>query len=244
MKKIFSKAFSLVELMVTLVVVAILTAAMAPVITKRLKSKEITVVQGSSGSNEVSTDCGGLFNEDCKLCNINFCLECEKTCEDGTYKNISRCNCTSCETHCDFCTTCDSVGCLSCETDYKLENGICKLSATTKEFITAGTHELTVPAGVTQLNVTLVSGGAGGGGGAAIDMNEYFVVSDDGSFIQDEFQSRFLPEDYCVLQETVWSFENLSAVTLIKKELTFGWALLIFHILLSCYNCRPLSEKQ
>ena len=42
MSKWFKKAFSLVELMVTLVVVAILTAAMAPVITKRLKSKEIT----------------------------------------------------------------------------------------------------------------------------------------------------------------------------------------------------------
>ena len=51
------KAFSIVEILVALVVVSCLTAAMAPVITKKLKASSVTVLGGNGGS-ETTTEAG------------------------------------------------------------------------------------------------------------------------------------------------------------------------------------------
>ena len=64
------EAFSLVELMVSLVVVSCITAALTPVITKKLKSTSISVTAGSSNQNlEFKQDCSEDFSADCLLCN-------------------------------------------------------------------------------------------------------------------------------------------------------------------------------
>ena len=43
------RAFSIIEILVALVVVSVITAALAPVITKKLKSSSITVLGGHGG---------------------------------------------------------------------------------------------------------------------------------------------------------------------------------------------------
>ncbi|MBQ9150204.1 type II secretion system protein, partial [bacterium] len=68
----YKAAFSLVEILVALIVVSLITAALAPVITKKLSSAGITIVGGGSG--------GGLNNE-----NTNVPIE-DCTVEyNGTY---------------------------------------------------------------------------------------------------------------------------------------------------------------
>lgn len=187
MEKTILRAFSLVELMVTLIVISCLVAALAPVITKKLKSQGITIVGGDddSGGGEVSTDCSGLFNEDCKLCNVNFCMQCEKVCTDGYYKNIARCNCLNCETYTPNCATCDSVGCLSCKSGFKFTDGLCKLNSIEQEYTSSGVYTFVVPEGVDELEVTLVSGGAGGGGGSTIAKTQSFVHSGNANITAD-----------------------------------------------------------
>lgn len=175
-------AFSLVELMMSLITISLITAAMAPVISKKISAGTINVGSFAGGSGETSTDCEGLFNADCKLCNINFCLDCEKTCADGEYKDIPNCMCSTCKSkYGSGCAECNLNKCVRCKTDFKLlEDGTCKLDVVTKNFTTAGNHTFVVPDGVEELIVTLVSGGAGGGGGGATDKSDTFVISGTG----------------------------------------------------------------
>ena len=51
MKKIFYLAFSLVEIVVALIIFSVITAALAPIITKKLKSTGITIGGGDGGTN-------------------------------------------------------------------------------------------------------------------------------------------------------------------------------------------------
>ena len=89
-KRIFG--FSLIELMVTLVIVSVVTAAMAPVITKKIKSNSLSV----SSVNDISSNCSEKYSADCKLCLPNKCLSCIKTCPEGQNLNIATCACSSC----------------------------------------------------------------------------------------------------------------------------------------------------
>ncbi len=89
-------AFSLVEILVALIIVSLIIAAMAPVITKKLSSAGITIVGGGSGSAASSASCGdGTYWDDelkyCKVCSYKtpHCIDCNETsgvcsvCEDG-----------------------------------------------------------------------------------------------------------------------------------------------------------------
>ena len=78
------KAFSLIELTISLITISCIMAAFAPIITKKLKIS-------SSSSSPISTvkpECS-KFSEDCKLCYSNSCLICNKNCNENEYKNIS-----------------------------------------------------------------------------------------------------------------------------------------------------------
>ena len=78
-------AFSVVEILVSLIVLSALSAVFAPMITKRLNVKSVNV---KLPKMVVSTDCKFLF-EDCMLCNKNTCLVRQKSqndnlCPDGS----------------------------------------------------------------------------------------------------------------------------------------------------------------
>ena len=70
--------FSLVEILVALIIVSLIMAALAPVITKKLSSAGITIVGGGSGGggSGVSTSCAAL-DENCTLCMGSECVVCK-----------------------------------------------------------------------------------------------------------------------------------------------------------------------
>ena len=97
-----SKAFSLVEILVALIIVSLITAAMAPIITKKLSSSGITISGGGGGGGVPSAGACGMgqyFDMDeqvCKHCpeghfcdgfNKLVCLAGTSTSADGTDKH-------------------------------------------------------------------------------------------------------------------------------------------------------------
>ncbi len=135
------KGFSLVELSVSLIVISLLAASFAPVITKKLSKNNITV--GSFGGGGASLECRGI--SDCILCKDNICYTCIKnkeTCATGTYLDNSTCSCkpcsdimagctsctkggvctssTACSIFGDYCIQCSVAECEQCRTGYNL----------------------------------------------------------------------------------------------------------------------------
>lgn len=110
MKKMikFLKAFSLVELMISLIVISLISAAFAPVITKKLSNGIITI--GSFGGNNNSGS--GEVN-----CPSNI------TCEAGYYLD-GTCKCQHCSD--PNCTYCAHNACSICNDGFTLINGKCE----------------------------------------------------------------------------------------------------------------------
>ena len=112
--------FSLIELMISLITVSCITAAFAPVISKKIRTTNIVSV----GSKSINCK-----NEDCLYCDAtgNVCYICNKDCEDTEYLDIQNCNCVSCS------EASGATGvCLKCKYDRKNGGGICTLSGCPK----------------------------------------------------------------------------------------------------------------
>ena len=93
MLKIFKSGFSLIELMISLIIISLIAAAFVPVITKKLARSSI--VAGSFGNNSsggVSENCSNI-SEDCALCAGDTCLSCKKTCSAGETLDTTNCTC-------------------------------------------------------------------------------------------------------------------------------------------------------
>jgi len=116
-------AFSLVELMVTLVVVAVITAAMVPVITKKIKSQEVVIGTGGKNSNnlEFNQDCSA-WGLECALCFDDRCSLCTKVCESFEYVNTPDCTCQNCINKDEKCISCTSKSCNKCDIGYGLDS--------------------------------------------------------------------------------------------------------------------------
>ena len=115
--KSFFKGFSLVELMISLITISLISAAFAPIITKKLSSMGITVGSfGGNGNNSggtTPTGCtsdmtcqkGYYLDEDCvcQKCNVAHCLECPGTgnycqsCKEGYINKDGLCMSEACE---------------------------------------------------------------------------------------------------------------------------------------------------
>lgn len=105
------KAFSLVEILVALIIVSLITAAMAPVITKKLSSSAVTIVGGGSGDGSGS---GAPV--------VNACAG--KYCTIGKYPDENNgCKCTTCSA--PFCISCQNDVCDECLDGYDLIGGEC-----------------------------------------------------------------------------------------------------------------------
>ena len=113
-------AFSLIEVMVALLVVAIIVAALAPVITKRMQRDIV-------GRSRISTSCSSLFPEGyCGMCYLNpkSCIVCTKVCKSDEFQNVSECSCVKCSIHHNDsnCTRCNSKYCTQCKQGYYLDS--------------------------------------------------------------------------------------------------------------------------
>ena len=119
------RAFSLVELMISLIIISLVAAAFTPIITKKLSSSSI--ISGNMG--KIITKCEENFGENCKLCTNNYCINCTLSCpQEGTFLNSDVCKCQDCSKFDSsdgiFCQSCKQKGCEKCSSGY-IENGYC-----------------------------------------------------------------------------------------------------------------------
>lgn len=109
-----NKGFSLVEILVALIIVSLITAAMAPMITKKLSSSGIVIGGGGSGGGGgggATLACGDI--PDCILCKDSICYTCIKdkeTCETGNFLDEPSCSCKPCSDIMSGCTSCTKGG--------------------------------------------------------------------------------------------------------------------------------------
>lgn len=117
------KAFSLIELLISLIIISIITAAFSPILIKKLKRSNI--IGAPSGA---ITKCDKI-NTNCKLCIKDTCIKCELNCSSNQYKDTGSCICKNCNTFNAACLSCNSTGCLRCKAGYGLNNGSCTACA-------------------------------------------------------------------------------------------------------------------
>ncbi len=136
------KAFSLVEILVALIMVSLITAAIAPVITKKLSSAGITIAGGGSGGGAGSAyknDCADIVAH-CALCTSDKCVVCKNTYDlqdDGTCKKEDALDVNSLVNHpyttsgCSAnCALCSASACVVCNDAYDLKaDGTCSAEA-------------------------------------------------------------------------------------------------------------------
>ena len=120
----FKSAFSLVELMISLITISVVVSALAPIITKKLGGKNgVSIME-----DNLTTYCQEKFTSDCKLCDgKKRCVVCEKNCPSG--KDDDKCECFTC-TDVDFlqnCLQCNRKKCFKCEGGYGLGSTNCTL---------------------------------------------------------------------------------------------------------------------
>ena len=113
-------AFSLVELSVSMIIIAIIIAALAPIITKRLTATSTT-------KNKISTNCDSYYPDGyCSMCYITpkRCIICTKTCNSDEYKNVDDCTCEACKDRYNdpYCSQCNSKRCTQCDNGYYLND--------------------------------------------------------------------------------------------------------------------------
>ncbi len=124
--KIYSKgifdAFSMIELILSLLIISIILAALTPVITKKANN---TVKVDTTMAVYSAAECNKWFNEDCQVCTKNACLTCDKICKKDEYKNIGTCVCEKCNTRSKECIECGAKKCTKCREGYPLVEGVC-----------------------------------------------------------------------------------------------------------------------
>ena len=108
------KGFSVLELVISLMVIASIMAAFTPLITKKFSSS----IFGKGGKVNLTTDCTDKFNEFCTLCDDKRCIRCTldpNTCAGDQYKDTASCSCKDCkETYGEDCEKCNEKKCLTC----------------------------------------------------------------------------------------------------------------------------------
>ncbi len=130
------KAFSLIELLISLITISVILASLAPVFTHKLKYSRVSI-----GAKKLSTKCPADVSNKCALCLENECIACRVNCGMGQYKNVSTCqcenctiaNCLSCNSKVDSCDICkagyekNGNSCMPCQGGYySSAGGVCK----------------------------------------------------------------------------------------------------------------------
>ncbi len=127
------RAFSLVELLISLLVISVILAVFAPIITKKLNANSKAINQSVTTTKNCNLH--GFPDGNCALCykvgsNVYKCLKCDKPCGEGAYKDVATCTCKSCDSaeavsHCSICT--EAKKCIKCKSGYGLKITSCEL---------------------------------------------------------------------------------------------------------------------
>jgi len=118
--------FSLIELLISLIIISLVAASFVPILSKKLKRNHLSL----SNAKQITTECSHTGLETCKLCykNDTNCLLkiCLKTCANNEYAGTN-CDCHSCKNDkfTNKCLTCTQETCLICESGYKVQNKSC-----------------------------------------------------------------------------------------------------------------------
>ncbi len=125
-------AFSLVELLVSLIVISCIASAFAPIITKKVKSSGTTI----GGGGSMSIDCAKI-SPWCLMCKGKECKLCQDHCPEGQFANLKDvetkdeiCACLPCNDPTrgfgEGCLVCNTSSCRECQTGYYLVDGMCE----------------------------------------------------------------------------------------------------------------------
>lgn len=110
------KGFSLIELLISLIVISCIATILVPVISKKLHKNTTSI------ASKITTLCPS----DCSLCYINKgekkCLICSKNCSKGYYLEQDSCSCKSCSSKFSNCESCSFSSCINCKTGYGYQN--------------------------------------------------------------------------------------------------------------------------
>ncbi len=110
------KGFSLVEILVSLIIISLVATAFVPVLSKKLSKSKTSL------NHSISKHCVA-FSADCKLCYKNEkCLLCDKSCSNGQYLDILSCSCKPCSDVVAGCNSCSSKLCSECKSGYGLNS--------------------------------------------------------------------------------------------------------------------------
>lgn len=110
----FKKAFSFIELLISLIIISLVAAAFVPVLTKKIKHREIAY----SASKNVSIDCAKFDLENrCMMCTKDSCTLCitQMSIPEGYYVNPENgCDYKKCVEKFEGCKTCNKDFCVNC----------------------------------------------------------------------------------------------------------------------------------
>ncbi len=125
------KAFSLIELLISLITISVILASLAPMVTHKLKHGGVSI-----GTKKLSMTCPNTVGSDCTLCLGNQCIACPISC-GNEFKNSITCKCESCtQSNCVNCSS-GASRCDKCSDGYGLQsNGTC--SACNAPYISNG----------------------------------------------------------------------------------------------------------
>ena len=122
-------AFSLIELMISLIAISCITAVFTPVISKKLQSGDLTI---GGKSFELTNECSSI-DPYCEFCDMasETCYQCQRPCDEGYGLNKGNCQCVLCtdrEKGVANCNTClwnseeEKVYCTRCNSGYYLKS--------------------------------------------------------------------------------------------------------------------------
>ena len=114
------KAFSLIELLISLITISVILASLAPVVTHKLKHGGVSV-----GSKKLTMTCPNTVGSSCTLCLGNQCIACPIGCGSG-FKNTLTCKCETCTV--SNCANCNSGSnqCDRCKAGYQKNGNTCQ----------------------------------------------------------------------------------------------------------------------
>ncbi len=125
--------FSLVELLISLIIISCITAAFTPLITKKFSSG----VFGSGGGSvsDITNECD-KFSSNCTLCTNDFCIVCSGlSCGVDEYKDTKTCSCKKCvDKYGADCNKCNDNKCLTCPNGEYLDNSDESCKSCTNKF--------------------------------------------------------------------------------------------------------------
>ena len=130
-------AFSLIELLISLIVISLIAAAFAPVISKKLKSGGLSIGVGfgiggggSGGIGGFKLNCTDDFGSDCRFCSNDECIVCSKSCTGyKEYVDNVHCSCEVCDIpnalSCAFSKELNTTVPSVCENNYYISGSTC-----------------------------------------------------------------------------------------------------------------------